>query len=259
MLQAYPDAEGNDLLLHTLYAWQRLDAGDVLGEHAATMALVRAFRNRLAGENPPAPVRAAAEAALVAEVREALRVESYETAETLLSTYVPLTEGTEARRSLALSAASLDEQAGRPEEALMRVEAVLAELSPEDERLAEALQVVAGLLEESAGGAGRPGSAAGTDGPSGAATVGEGAVLLAPYPNPAQAVATVPLNLTAAVDVRVAVYDVLGRRVATLHEGPLDAGAHALSLDATALPAGVYVVRVTAPGFTATQRLTVVR
>ena len=60
-----------------------------------------------------------------------------------------------------------------------------------------------------------------------------------------------------------AVYDVLGRRVALLHEGMLGAGRHAFGLDGGALPAGVYVVRVgvepaEGPARTYTHRLTVV-
>jgi hypothetical protein len=63
------------------------------------------------------------------------------------------------------------------------------------------------------------------------------------HPNPASLQTVVELELPSANKVRVAVFDVLGRRVAVLHDGPLGAGAHRLRLDASALPAGVYVVR----------------
>jgi hypothetical protein len=46
--------------------------------------------------------------------------------------------------------------------------------------------------------------------------------------------------------VTVEAFDALGRRVATVHDGPLAAGSHTLVLDASALPAGVYVVRAAA-------------
>jgi hypothetical protein len=42
-----------------------------------------------------------------------------------------------------------------------------------------------------------------------------------------------------------AVYDVLGRRVATLVEGPLGAGTHTLTTTSAELPPGVYVIRAT--------------
>jgi hypothetical protein len=53
--------------------------------------------------------------------------------------------------------------------------------------------------------------------------------------------------------------------VAVLHDGVLASGTHALRLDASALPAGVYVVRVTAAGVggagadVTTHKVTVVR
>jgi hypothetical protein len=56
------------------------------------------------------------------------------------------------------------------------------------------------------------------------------------------------------------VYDVLGRRVAVLHDGPLAAErTERLALSAQGLASGVYLVRVAGEAFTATRRLTVVR
>ena len=59
----------------------------------------------------------------------------------------------------------------------------------------------------------------------------------------------------------VAVFDALGRRVATLHEGPLAAGEHTLTLDpkAASLRSGVYVVRATAGAGAVSRRITVLR
>ncbi|MEM8600145.1 MAG: Ser-Thr-rich GPI-anchored membrane family protein [Bacteroidota bacterium] len=81
---------------------------------------------------------------------------------------------------------------------------------------------------------------------------------MAAYPNPARDAATVAVALPEAADVRVEVFDVLGRRVAMLHDGPLSAGAHLLALDAVRLPAGVYVVRAATPDATLARRITVV-
>ena len=55
------------------------------------------------------------------------------------------------------------------------------------------------------------------------------------------------------------VYDVLGRRVAVLHDGVLGAGPHALAFEASAFPAGLYIVRATAGVSVATQRVTLTR
>src|SRR5690606_18588197 len=79
------------------------------------------------------------------------------------------------------------------------------------------------------------------------------------YPNPSSGSTTVSLTLDAASEVRVAVYDVLGREVAALHAGPLGAGEHALAFESAGLPAGLYLVRVEGGGFAASQRVTVLR
>jgi|GEM_PF-6672132 len=78
-------------------------------------------------------------------------------------------------------------------------------------------------------------------------------------PNPVASRGTLDLTLERAMDVRVALFDVTGREVATLAEGALAAGTTSVDLDATGLSAGVYVLRVEADGQTATRRLTVVR
>jgi hypothetical protein len=55
-------------------------------------------------------------------------------------------------------------------------------------------------------------------------------------------------------------YDVLGRRVATLASGRYEAGRHAVRVEARGLASGVYFVRMEASGgFRAQRRLTVVR
>ncbi len=79
------------------------------------------------------------------------------------------------------------------------------------------------------------------------------------YPNPTNASATVALTVAAASDVRVSVYDVLGRRVAVLAEGPLNAGTHRFALDGAGLPTGVYVVRAEGGAEPLVRRITLVR
>jgi len=72
--------------------------------------------------------------------------------------------------------------------------------------------------------------------------------VLAVAPNPVRTYGWVALTLPiAAVHAFVAVFDVLGRQVLLVHEGPLPAGRTALRLEASALPAGVYTLRTTGP------------
>ena len=65
-----------------------------------------------------------------------------------------------------------------------------------------------------------------------------------PVPNPFSESAVVGLTLPAPAALRAAVYDVLGREVAVLANGPHDAGANDLALAGAGLAPGVYVVRV---------------
>ena len=76
------------------------------------------------------------------------------------------------------------------------------------------------------------------------------------YPNPAAGRATVAF--TAGGVARLDVFDALGRRVAVLWDGPARPGLTA-TLDAAALPAGVYVLRLRGEGGAATRRLVVAR
>jgi hypothetical protein len=82
---------------------------------------------------------------------------------------------------------------------------------------------------------------------------------LSAYPNPSGGEATVALSLRERAEVRVALYDVLGREVATLADGVLAAGRHVLTLDGSVLPAGVYLVQATSGARVHTHRITVVR
>ncbi|MEM6784236.1 MAG: T9SS type A sorting domain-containing protein, partial [Bacteroidota bacterium] len=68
----------------------------------------------------------------------------------------------------------------------------------------------------------------------------------------------VALDAEAAVSVQV--YDLLGREVATLADGRIEAGTHTMMLDGRGLPSGVYVVRLeTGAGTVQTQRVTLLR
>lgn len=88
----------------------------------------------------------------------------------------------------------------------------------------------------------------------------DGDAALTVGPNPASTRAAVRFTLAApAASAVVAVTDALGRRLVALHDGPLAAGAVTFDADVSALPAGVYAVRLEAGGMTTTARLVVAR
>ena len=79
-------------------------------------------------------------------------------------------------------------------------------------------------------------------------------------PNPLGASGVVRFSLGTPADVTVSVFNVLGQRVAVLAQRQsLAAGTHDLPLDASALAAGTYLVRVEAGAQVGTRTITVVR
>jgi acetyl/propionyl-CoA carboxylase alpha subunit len=84
-------------------------------------------------------------------------------------------------------------------------------------------------------------------------------VSLTSYPNPTRGQATIEYTLPESGEVTLEVYDVLGRRVATLEKGRKEAGRHQVDLQAERLSSGVYFGRLEAGEQTRTQKITVVR
>jgi hypothetical protein len=84
------------------------------------------------------------------------------------------------------------------------------------------------------------------------------------YPNPARESATIKFSLAEAGEATLAVYDLSGRRVATLASGASAAGEREIAWNLTddggvAVPPGVYIYRLQTPGATAARRLVVAR
>ena len=82
---------------------------------------------------------------------------------------------------------------------------------------------------------------------------------LVAFPNPATARLSVRYTLPEAGRVRLVLVDVLGREVAVVADGAQPPGPAAASLDASRLPAGLYVLRLTAGTAAAALRVTVAR
>ena len=260
-LASDPGAETAAGLVGRLAGLHKRDRSDSAGEHAATFGLLRSLRARLNNPNLPAGLRATAEASLEAVVLDALAAEDYDAVGQALAVWRPRVESEAVLRVLAVVEAALAARGGDYAGASALVAAV-AEGEPNAEA-AEGLGVLAAYyasgVEESARGtsASVAASRLGAASPTGEATVaGPG---LSAWPNPFARWATVALSLMEASDVLVAVYDVLGREVAVLREGWLEAGTHRFDLRGRALPTGVYVVRAETGARTLTERITLVR
>lgn len=82
---------------------------------------------------------------------------------------------------------------------------------------------------------------------------------LSNYPNPTRANATIAFDLFTPLQVRIDVYDLLGRRVIRLLDHELNPGRHRIPLDVTNFPSGVYFYRFQAGQFTETKSMIVVK
>jgi len=80
------------------------------------------------------------------------------------------------------------------------------------------------------------------------------------YPNPSVGRATVDVAVRATQRVRADLYDLLGRRVAVIHDGVLGANQTTrLTVDGRELPSAMYLLRIMGDDFVITRRLTIVR
>jgi hypothetical protein len=75
------------------------------------------------------------------------------------------------------------------------------------------------------------------------------------YPNPFNPNTTFKFHLSAAGNVSLKIFDVLGRLVATIIEGSQFAGEHEVSWSANDLPGGVYFYRLQMKGFVETRKM----
>ncbi len=79
------------------------------------------------------------------------------------------------------------------------------------------------------------------------------------YPNPFNPSTTIPVNLSEEMPVRLNVYDLQGRIVRRLHDGPLPAGPQAFEFDGRGLPSGVYFYRLETPEVVRARRMVLVK
>jgi len=79
------------------------------------------------------------------------------------------------------------------------------------------------------------------------------------YPNPFNPSTQIGFALPEASDVRLAVFDLLGREIRSLVQEHLQPGSYEISFDGDRLPSGVYFYRLEAGGYTATRRLVLMK
>ncbi len=80
-----------------------------------------------------------------------------------------------------------------------------------------------------------------------------------PYPNPFNAQVTIPVTMLRTGRLKVDVFNLLGRKVATVYDGPASVGQRDYHWDAEVFASGVYLFKATTAGETATIKATLLK
>jgi hypothetical protein len=79
------------------------------------------------------------------------------------------------------------------------------------------------------------------------------------YPNPFNPAANIKFDISKDADIKIAVYDILGREVQVLAEEFKPAGSYEVNFDASALSSGTYFYKITAGSFTDIKKMVLIR
>ena len=79
------------------------------------------------------------------------------------------------------------------------------------------------------------------------------------YPNPFNPSTKIVYNIKNKSNVSLKVYDIVGKKVATLVSGVVEAGEHSIRFDGSNLSSGMYFVRVESEGEASVQKIVLVK
>jgi hypothetical protein len=83
--------------------------------------------------------------------------------------------------------------------------------------------------------------------------------LMQNYPNPFNPSTMIEYTLAKESFVRLKIYDVLGREIKTLVDEKESVGKHTVQFDASGLTSGIYFYRITAGGFSQSQKMILIK
>ncbi len=79
------------------------------------------------------------------------------------------------------------------------------------------------------------------------------------YPNPFNPTTSITFDMPAAGNVELKVYDILGKEVASLVSGNMNAGTHVVPFDASTLASGVYIYKLTSGSFSDSRKMVLIK
>jgi len=91
------------------------------------------------------------------------------------------------------------------------------------------------------------------------ASLPQGSLLHQNYPNPFNPVTAIRYQIPGVCNVRLVVYDLLGREVAALVNERQDAGSYTVTFDGSRIASGVYLYRIQAGDFVQARRMALLR
>ena len=79
------------------------------------------------------------------------------------------------------------------------------------------------------------------------------------YPNPFNPTTTIEFSLPSSGFTTLKIFNLLGEEVASLVEGPVSAGRHTAQWNASTIPSGIYLYKLTANNFVETSKLVLMK
>jgi hypothetical protein len=83
--------------------------------------------------------------------------------------------------------------------------------------------------------------------------------LLQNYPNPFNPVTSIEYRFQKSSFVQLQIFDVMGNLIKNLFEGYLNAGEYKVTWDAGNYPSGTYFYKITAPEFSTTKKMVLIK
>jgi hypothetical protein len=79
------------------------------------------------------------------------------------------------------------------------------------------------------------------------------------YPNPFNPSTTIEFDIPERTNIKLVIYDILGREVETIVDKELEPGKYKINFTATNLPSGVYFYTLKTPKFTKTNKMLLIK
>jgi len=269
-LRQTPDDPQTYRRIAELHGLALLDKDDKTGQRAAVFQALSDWENRTvafrqanadAALRQTHPTQRAGEQATLAMLNLLIKQDRYDEARQRLAQAKFIVERKESQLALLMSEATLEEQAGRFQNALARVQSVRQLATEISGDKTNRYDIVEQNLRRKLGDASPEQGSATVALSSFSSDVAKASSveLLQNYPNPFNPSTVIAYQLPVSSQVSLKIYDMLGREVQTLVNETQAAGRYAVRFNATNLSSGTYFYKLQANGLVQTKKLTLLK